>query len=65
MNYRTMASCQQSRRMRQVLQEFQDSQGVGDDGPGIISADGVGDTQQDRVAALEDENRKLRETVEA
>ena len=35
-NYRTVARCQQSRqvsqRMRQVLQEFRDSQGVGGDG---------------------------------
>ena len=71
-NYRTVARCQQSRRvsrrMRQVLQEFRDSQGGGDDGPGIVAGDGAGEdageTPQDR-AALERENRELREAVES
>ena len=40
-------------------------QDVGDDGPGIVAGDGAGETQQDRAAALEEENRALRETVEA
>ena len=72
-NYRTVSRCQQSRRvtrrMRQVLQEFRDSQGVGGDGPSVAGGDGVedgaGESQHDLVAALERENRELRETVEA
>ena len=68
-NYRTLARCQQSRRvsrrMRQALQEFRDSQDVSHDGPGIVSGDDMGETQQDRAAALEEENWELRETVEA
>ena len=71
-NYRTVARCQQSRRvsrrMRQVLQEFRDSQDAGDGGPGIVAGDGAGEdageTPQDRAAVLEEENRELRETVE-
>ena len=68
-NYRTVARCQQSRRvsrrMRQVLQEFRDSHDVDDDGPGTVAGADAGETQQDRAAALEQENRTLRETVEA
>ena len=72
-NYRTVTRCQQSRRvtqrMRQVLQEFRDSQDAGDDGPGVGVSDGVedgaGESQRERVAALERENRELRATVEA
>ena len=72
-NYRTVARCQQSRRvsrrMRQVLQEFREAQEVGDDGPGVVAVDSPGEdveeTQQDRVATLEQENRALRATVEA
>ena len=72
-NYRTVARCQQSRRvsrrMRQVLQEFQDAQDVGDDGPEIGAGDTVGDDAAETVeyglAALEQENRELRETVQA
>ena len=72
-NYRTVARCQQSRRvsrrMRQVLQEFRDSQDVGDDGPGLVGGGNAGEdteeTSEERTAALEQENRELRETVEA
>ena len=73
-NYRTVTRCQRSRRvtrrMRQVLQEFRDSQDVNNDGPDVgagdgTRADGAGESQHDRVAALEQENRELRETVEA
>ena len=72
-NYRTVARCQQSRRvsrrMRQVLGEFRDSQDAGDAGPGFIVEDGegadTGEILQDRAAALEEENRELRETVKA
>ena len=60
-NYRTVARCQQSRqvsqRMRQVLQEFRDSQGVG--------GDGVEESPEVRAETLEEENRELRQTVQA
>ena len=74
LNYRTVARCQQSRRvtrwMRQVLEEFRDAQDAGGDGPEVgvgdgTRADGAGESPLDRVAALEQENRELRETVEA
>ena len=68
-NYRTVVRCQQSRRvsrrMRQVLQEFRDSQGVSDNGPGIGAEDGAEEAREHRAAALERENRELQETVEA
>ena len=72
-NYRTVSRCQRSRRvtqrMRQVLQEFRDAQDAGNDGPGAgvnhVVEDGAGESQHDLVAALERENRELRETVEA
>ena len=73
-NYRTVTRCQRSRRvtqrMRQVLQEFRDSQDVSGDGPDVgagdgTRADGAGESQHDLVAALERETRELRETVEA
>ena len=73
-NYRTVSRCRRSRRvtrrMRQVLQEFRDSPDVSGDGPGVgagdgTRADGAGESQHDLVAALERENRELRETVEA
>ena len=72
-NYRTVARCQQSRRvsrrMRQVLLVFRDSGGVGEDGPGIVLGDGEGadteDTLGERAETLERENRELRETVQA
>lgn len=72
-NYRTVARCQQSRRvsrrMREVLEEFRDSQYVGDDEPGVGVGGDVGEdvaeTQEDLAAALEQEHRELQETVEA
>ncbi len=73
-NYRTVSRCQRSRRvtqrMRQVLEEFRDAQYAGDNGSGVGTGDGtredgVGESQHDLVAALERENRELRETVEA
>ena len=72
-NYRTVTRCQQSRRvsrrMRQVLQEFREARDAADDGPGVVAnagvEDGAGESPHDRVAALEWENRELRETVEA
>ena len=72
-NYRTVSRCQRSRRvtrrMRQVLQEFRDAQDAGDDGPGAgvnhVVEDSAGESQHDLVAALERENRELRETVES
>lgn len=71
-NYRTVSRCRQSRRvtrrMRQVLQEFRDSQVAGDDGLGAGVSDGVedgaGESQHELVATLKRENRELRETVE-
>ena len=67
-NYRTVARCQQSwrvsRRMREVLVEFRDSQGAGDGGPGTVGVDGAAEIHEDHAAALERENRELRETVE-
>ena len=71
-NYRTVTRCQQSRRvtrrMRQVLQEFRDSGVAGGDGPGVVVGDGEGadteETADERAAALEQENRELRDTVE-
>ncbi len=72
-NYRTVARCRQSGRvsqlMRQVLAEFRDSQGDGDDGPGVVTGDSEGEdpgeSPEYRAAQLERENRELRETVEA
>ena len=68
-NYRTVARCQQSRRvsrrMREVLVAFRDSQDVGDIEPGNVGGRGArAETQQDRAAELELENRELRETVD-
>ena len=51
--------------MRQVLGEFRDAQDVGDGGPGTVVVGIVGETQSGRATALEDENWKLRERVEA
>ena len=72
-NYRTVSRCQQSRRvtrrMREVLAEFRDAPDAGDDGPGVGVGDGVedgaGESRHGRMAELEQENRELRETVEA
>ena len=72
-NYRTMMNCYDSRRvsrrMRQALQEFRDAGGVdGDVDPEVADGDGAagmeGETLEQRVAALEEENRGLREVVE-
>ena len=55
--------------MRQALVDFRYSQEAGDGGPGIVAGDGAGEdageTPEDRAAVLEEENRELRETVEA
>ena len=48
-----------------MLQEYRDSQDVGDDRSGIGAGDGAGETPQERLATLEKENLELRETVEA
>ena len=72
-NYRTVSRCQRSRRvtrrMREMLEEFRDAQDVSDQGLGAGGGYGVEDdaseSPQDLVAALERENRELRETVEA
>ena len=68
-NYRTVSRCQRSRRvtrrMRQVLAEFRDGQGAGNDGPGDGVEDDTGESRQEMEAALEQENRELRATVEA
>ena len=71
-NYRTLVNCYESRRvsrrMRQVLQEFRDAE-AGDGEPEVVDGDGEagGDAESvgERVAALEAENRELRETAEA
>ena len=71
-NYRTVTRCQQSRRvtrrMRQVLQEFRDARDVCDDGSEVGAGDDADEraeeTAQNLVAAMERENRELRETVE-
>ena len=79
-NYRTVARCEQSRRvsrrMRQALQDFRDAAGV-DGGPKVIAGDEPsdldgdaaedteGETLEQRSAASEEKNRELRETVEA
>ena len=79
-NYRTLVNCwdsrRVSRRMRQALAEFRDAGGVGGDKPGGVGGDEpdvVGDGEagteteplERRVAALEAENRALRELVES
>ena len=71
-NYRTMMNCYDSRRvsrrMRQALQEFGGAQVVGAE-HGVIDGDGEAEDDAEplelRVAALEEEGRKLREIVEA
>ena len=55
--------------MRQALQEFRDAGGVGGDvDPEVVDGDGAagmeGETLEQRVAALEEEHRGLRELVE-
>ena len=70
-NYRTMTNCYDSRRvsrrMRRALQEFRDASGVaievgGGDG---VSTDSQVEALGKRAAELEEENRELRELVEA
>ena len=70
-NYRTMTNCHDSRRvsrrMRRALEEFRDASGVeievgdGDD----VSTDSQVEALGKRAAELEEENRELRELVEA
>ncbi len=72
-NYRTLVNCcnsrRVSRRMRQALGEFRDAQDAGDVGSGIVAGDVRGEdaeeTREDRSAELEEENRELRDTVQA
>ena len=73
-NYRTMTNCHDSRRvsrrMRQALEKFRDEREAGGDQDGA-AVDGDGETEAAmealarRVAALEVENRQLKEMVEA
>ena len=70
-NYRTMVVCYESRhvsrRMRKALRGFKDAGGEG----GTEASDGDGRVEDDRsglvkrAAELEEENRELRELVEA
>ena len=65
-NYRTMMSCYDSRRvslrMRRALREFRDStSGEGED----VGTEGWVQALVERAAELEEENRELRELVEA
>ena len=71
-NYRTLAACHDSRhvsrRMRRALEEHRDAaivdgDDLGGDDAGDISEEEV--ALEERVAALEKENRALKETVEA
>ena len=73
-NYRTMMNCYDSRhvsrRMRQALVDFRDSEGVGDGdgaeaGGGDGGAEDYGEPMGLRITALEEEGRGLREMVEA
>ena len=70
-NYRTMMNCYDSRhvsrRMRRALEEFHEQEAV-DDGGAEVGDDDAADeagTLRQRVAALEQENSSLRETIEA
>ena len=72
-NYRTLVNCwdsrRVSRRMRQVLEEFRDAGGVGSDVDAeVVDGDPANDTESEsmeqRVEALEEENRGLLELVE-
>ena len=64
-NYRTLVNCEQSRRvsrrMRQVLPEFRDAGGVGEDEPAVVDGNGAADGEGE---TLEEENAGLRELVE-
>ncbi len=65
-NYRTMMNCcnsrRVSRRMRQALEEFRDSASGDADN---VETDGQVEVLRRRAAELEEENRALRELVEA
>ena len=73
-NYRTMTNCHDSRRvsrrMRQALEKFRDEQEAGGNQDGT-AVDGDGETEAAMealarwVATLEEENRRLKEMVEA
>ena len=71
-NYRTMMNCHDSRRvsrrMRQALMDFRDEGGVGGDELDLADGDdavGMGsESLEQRVGALEAENRGLRELAE-
>ncbi len=71
-NYRTLSHCcdsrQVSRRMRQALVEFHAARGSADCAKDVGDADGAAvvvdaEARERRVAELEEENRRLRETV--
>ncbi len=70
-NYRTMKNCYDSRRvsrrMRRALVEFRDAGGVGGDEPDVFDGDdeaqGEAEPLEQRVAALEEDNRGLRGLV--
>ena len=71
-NYRTMTNCldsrRVSRRMRQALEKFKEEQEAGG-GEDRTAVDGETEAEMEalgrRVAALEEENRRLREMLEA
>ena len=71
-NYRTMMTCYDSRRvsrrMRQALVDFRDAGGGGDQ-LGVVDRDVTTEDEDEsleqRVAALEEENLKLRETFQS
>lgn len=70
-NYRTMMACHDSRRvsrrMRRALENFQDTGGLADgaaeDANGDDADEDEAETLKQRVAALEEEGRELRELV--
>ena len=72
-NYRTMMACYDSRRvsrrMRRALVEFQEANVGGSDEPGVVDGDttteGESESLKQRVEALEEERRDMREIVEA
>ena len=71
-NYRTLVTCYDSRRvslrMRRALEEYRDADGGDGDEPDDESAGDIAEqvvSLEQRVVALEEERRALRETVEA
>ena len=71
-NYRTLTACYDSqwvsRRLRLALKEFRDSDAADDVEPDVVSDDAEAmddESLERRVAALEAENRQLREVLEA